>query len=147
MRERHHLNIEELIRQWEQEAHLHYKKSSWKGESLTLLCAAYHHMHSTQFTIPSLSQDVVHACQKVLSVPGQDESTYDVLFKIGYAYMRLEEYETAARYFQAASRIDSSQTTLKFAIQELKRKAQTGPWRRQKKRKSDNNDEEPPTKR
>ena len=28
-------NNEELIRQWEQEAHLHYKKSSWKGESLT----------------------------------------------------------------------------------------------------------------
>ena len=31
-------NNEEFIRQWEQEAHLHFKKSSyWKGESLTAI--------------------------------------------------------------------------------------------------------------
>ena len=133
-------NNEEFIRQWEQEAHLHFKKSSWKGESVTVLCN--HHISSSHFTHYFISKDVVHACQQALSVPGQDESNYEVLFKIGYAYMRLEEYETAARYFQAASRIDSTQITLKFAIQELKRKVQTGPWR--KKRKSDNDDEEEP---
>ena len=54
-----------------------------------------------------LIKDVVSACNKVLSIPGQSETNYDALFLMGYASMRLEDYHSAAEHFLRAYQIDS----------------------------------------
>ena len=49
--------------------------------------------------------------------------------------MRLEENETAAKYFLAAHRIDSKRVSLRLVMGDLRRKMQTGPWRNNSKRR------------
>ena len=64
--------------------------------------------------------EVITACRKVLDVPGQSETNYHVLFRMGYASMRLGDYESAADYFVRANRIDGRWIALRLAMQELR---------------------------
>ncbi|KAL3779254.1 hypothetical protein ACHAW5_002945 [Stephanodiscus triporus] len=79
---------------WERETLTHFRRSAW-GEVIT-------------------------ACRKVLDVPGQSETNYHVLFRMGYASMRLGDYESAADYFVRANRIDGRWIALRLAMQELR---------------------------
>ena len=56
------------------------------------------------------------------------ETNFDVLYEIGYAHMRLGEYETATTYFMGAHRIDSQRVSLRLVMRDLRRKINTGPW-------------------
>jgi len=98
-----HQSSKERIRHWEEEALAHFNKSAW--------------------------EEVIRACNKVLEVPGQLKTNFNVLFQIGYAYMRVEQVEYAAIYFRDAYRINSHWPPLRLAIGDLKRKGRTGQWR------------------
>jgi hypothetical protein len=63
--------------------------------------------------------DVVSACNKILSIPGQSETIRNALFMIGYAYMRLKDYCKAADLFLKAYRIDSRYIALRLAMHDL----------------------------
>lgn len=95
-------DLEEYIRHWEQEALSHFRNSDW--------------------------EDVVLACKRVLLVPGQSNTNFDILFETGYAYMRMKEYKTAEKYFKGAHLIDSQRVPLRLAIGELRSKITSGPW-------------------
>ena len=86
-------------------------------------------IHEFFYTYFGLSTDVVQAGLKVLQVPSQTETNFDVLYEVGYAYMRLSMYDTSALYLQKAHRIDSQHVSLKLVMRDLRRKVTTGPWR------------------
>lgn len=54
--------------------------------------------------------------------------------------MRLEEYEIAATYLKRAHQINSHSVAVRMAINELKRKANSGPRRKRKSGRSDSLD-------
>lgn len=105
----------ERIQQWEEEALLHFRNSAW--------------------------EDIIPVCKKVLRIPGQSATNFDVLYEIGYAYMRLGECEKAAKYFMAAHRIDSKRVSLRLVMGDLREKMLTGPWRNPKRRRSVDDDD------
>lgn len=53
-----------------------------------------------------------------------------MLYQLGYAYLRLEDFEIAAKYLSCAARIDSKNVSLRLVMGELKRRVTTGPWRK-----------------
>jgi hypothetical protein len=67
---------------------------------------------------------------KVLSVNGQSQTNYDVLFQIGYALMRLGDYVSAAKHFLQAHRIDSRPIALRLAMFDLRTTITTIPGRK-----------------
>jgi hypothetical protein len=68
------------------------------------------------------SLEVIRACTKVLDVPGQSETNGDVLFKLGYAFMQLGDYDGAADNFVLSHRIDGRRIALRLAMQYLRRR-------------------------
>lgn len=75
-------------------------------------------------------KDVVSACDKVLSIPGQSETNNDALFLMGYASMRLEDYHSAAEHFLRAYQIDSQRIALRLAMHDLKTMIINKPYRK-----------------
>ena len=71
------------------------------------------------------TQDVLVPCKKVLEVPGQRESNFDISYEIGYAYMRLEEYDSAIKYLMAARRINGKSVCLRMALKTLQENMRT----------------------
>ena len=74
---------------------------------------------------------VINAAKKVLQIPGQ-ATNFNVLFQLGYAYMRNDEYELASTYFMDAHHINSEHVALKTAMAELRRKVMSGQWRKRR---------------
>lgn len=91
-RDRHY---EYTVLFWEREAQSHYRMRAW--------------------------EEVIPACTKVLDVPGQSETNGDVLFKLGYAFMRLGDYDGAADNFVRSHRIDGRRIALRLAMLDLRR--------------------------
>jgi tetratricopeptide (TPR) repeat protein len=100
----HEIDLSEYVKHWEQDALSHFKNSSWK--------------------------DVIQACEKVLEVPGQSETNFDVLFEMGYAHMKRHDYRNAIAYFKVAHGIDSKRVPLKLALIDLRTRMRSGSWRK-----------------
>lgn len=144
---------EAYIQRWEREALSHFRSSAWEGQ--LQLCLSFYNISililkhlSLAFALaisPNTSKiiillwfvDVIGACKHVLRIPGQSETNFDVLYEIGYAHMRLGEYETAVKYFMGAHRIDSQRVSLRLVMRDLRRKMTLGPWRNTKRNREE----------
>ena len=76
-----------------------------------------------------------------MSIPGQSETNNGALFLMGYAYMRLKDYCSAAELFLRAYRIDSQQIALRLVMHDLKTTIVTKPYRKRS-REDDTSDEQ-----
>lgn len=96
------------IRHWEQEVLDSFKKSTWGSEELfesTLIFMWRTCTDQLCSLIPFSA--VINAAKTVLQIPGQLTTNFNVLYQLGYAYMRTVEYELASKYFMDAHHINS----------------------------------------
>jgi len=96
--------VDDNVRSWGADALSQFRSSSW--------------------------EDVVYTCTKILDIPGQSETNYDVLFQMGYASMRLGDYGIALEHFMRAHRIDSRRVALRLAICDLRMMIAMRPFRK-----------------
>ena len=137
----------EFIQHWEKEALKHFRNSDWEGKgdtldieslaSITFILFFCHKFPLTRSNIPLCLlfflinkpiSEVVIACKKVLQVQKSQAYTtnFDILYEMGYAYMRLEKYELAVKFYRYAHKIDPNRIALRFAMGDLRRRVQSG---------------------
>ena len=97
----------------------------WSYSFLTAPALQLHFLN----TPPS---DVIRAAKKVIELQGQANASFDVLYELGYAYMRTDDFDQAVVHFKSAHRIDSKNVALRLVMGELRRKALSGQWRKRR---------------